>query len=113
MTIQALPPEKRDRNSARLEVTGRARRAFARLRRDDGPQALLLSWPSGVTSLPARLFKPGTFDVIVGHISGCPIHADLRQLAYYRDRSAVLDVLRSTRRTRPLARLRPPTDGTP
>jgi hypothetical protein len=53
------------------------------------------------------VFVPSTFDVIVGHIAGCPIHADLRQLACYRDRRAILDVLNPSRRSHPVVSLRP------
>jgi uncharacterized protein (DUF779 family) len=94
--------------AGRLLVTAQARRVLRRLRRDEGPQALLLSWPGGVTCLPAAIFEPSMFDVIVGHVAGCPIHADLRQLACYRDRRAVLDVLNPGRRAaHPVVSLRP------
>lgn len=76
---------------ARLMVTVRARRAVAWIRRRNGPQALLLSWPGGATCLPVTVFEPDAYDVIIGHVAGCPIHADVRQLSYYRDRTAVLD----------------------
>jgi uncharacterized protein (DUF779 family) len=92
---------------ARLTVTSRARRELARSRTERGPIALLLSWPSGAVCLPAKLFSPSAFDVIVGHVSGCPILADVRQLAFYRDRRAVLDVQRRQRGGPPVARLRP------
>jgi uncharacterized protein (DUF779 family) len=107
MTTAAIEVDDLRDASARLLVTDRARRVLGRLRRDYGPQALLLSWPGGVTCLPAAMFVPSTFDVIVGHIAGCPIHADLRQLACYRDRRAILDVLNPSRRSHPVVSLRP------
>lgn len=92
--------------SARLTVTHRARRAVARIRRSSGPQALLLSWPGGATCLPIDAFEPEPYDVIIGHVAGCAIHADLRQLNYYRDRAAVLDTVPDTSRTAPILLLR-------
>lgn len=107
MTTTGLTPKAESELTARLFVTARARRVLGRLRRDCGPHALLLSWPGGVTCLPAAMFVPSMFDVIVGHVAGCPIHADLRQLACYRDRRAVLDVLNPARRAHPVVSLRP------
>jgi hypothetical protein len=92
----------------RLAVTTRARLALARVIRTQGPQAFILSWPAGATYLPVAAFQPDGFAVIVGHIAGCPIYADVRQIAFYRDRRAVLDIPDGTVRERPVLRLRLP-----
>lgn len=91
----------------RVVVTGRARRAIVRTCRDVGRQAVYLSWPAGATFLPATAWRPGDFDVIVGHIARCPIYADIRQLGLFAHRRAVIDVL-DTRlpRRRPVLRVR-------
>lgn len=95
--------------SRRLRVTKDARRAMADLRETDGAQALLLSWPAGVACLPAAVHTPSPYEAIIGHVSGCPIYADVRQLAMFRDRHAVLDArahASTVRPRRPLLRLR-------
>lgn len=97
--------------TARLMVTPRARRALARICGIKGRQALVLSWPGGATCLPAATYEPGAFDVIIGHVAGCPIHSDVRQLDYYRDRSAVIDTSRTGRRASGVFLLRPPVAG--
>jgi hypothetical protein len=99
--------------AARLGVSERARSALIRMCRAHGLQVLLISWPAGATLLPAALFTPGPFDVIIGHVAGCPMHADLRQLGLYRDRHAVLDAPRWTLRARPVLRLLPSAAGPP
>ena len=91
--------------AARVAVSDRARSALTRRCREHGPQVLLISWPYGATFLPAARFAPGPFDVIIGHVAGCPMHADLRQLGRYHDRYAVLDASRWVWRARPLLRL--------
>jgi hypothetical protein len=75
----------------RLRVTRHARKALAEIRRSRGPQAVRLSWPAGVTYLPTRHHSASPYDVIIGHVSGCPVYADVRQLTLFRDRRAVLD----------------------
>jgi hypothetical protein len=92
--------------STRLAVTARARGALARVCERAGPHALLLSWPGGATCLPVGVIEPDAFDVIIGHVAGCAIHADLRQLDFYRDRSAILDLARPKRPARPVMLLR-------
>jgi uncharacterized protein (DUF779 family) len=77
----------------RLRVTRHARRAVAEVRRARGPLAIRLSWPSGVAYLPSRHHSAGPYDVIIGHVAGCPVYADVRQLTLFRDRRAVLDAL--------------------
>jgi uncharacterized protein (DUF779 family) len=92
---------------ARLVVTDRARDAIRCLCRAGGLQALVVAWPVDVTCLPVAMFSPSEFDVILGHIAGCPVYADVRQLGSFADRHAVLDVAESMRwRERPLLRLR-------
>ncbi len=76
----------------RLVVTGRARDAIRCLCRAGGPQALVVGWPADVTCLPAARFSPSEFDVILGHIAGCPVYADVRQLGTFADTPAVLDL---------------------
>lgn len=90
----------------RLSVTAAARRAVVRVRREVGPQAVFMSWPAGATYVPEAAYLPGEFDVIVGHVARCPIYADVRQLAFYRDRSAVLDVHEPQHQGRPVLRVR-------
>lgn len=79
------------RFAGRLEVTERARSVILNLTVANGPRCLVLCWPSGVAHLPAALHDSGPYDVIIGHVAGCPIYADLRQLALFRDRRMVLD----------------------
>ncbi len=76
----------------RLRVTRHARKALAEVCRSRGPHAVLISWPAGVAYLPTTHHSAGPYDVIIGHVSGCPVYADVRQLSLYRDRRAVLDV---------------------
>jgi hypothetical protein len=97
----------------RLAVTGRARRALTRMCQEDGPQVLVLSWPAGATVLPAAVFAPSPFDVIIGHVAGCPMHADVRQLDFYHDRHAVLDAPRWAMRAHPTLRLHSSPDVLP
>lgn len=80
-----------ERTDRRLRVTRHARRAVAEVRRSRGPVAIRLSWPSGVAYLPTRHHSASPYDVIIGHVAGCPVYADVRQLTLFRDRRAVLD----------------------
>ncbi len=91
----------------RLVVTDRARDAIRCLCRASGPQALVVAWPAGVTYLPVGIFSPSEFDVIIGHIACCPVYGDVRQLGFFANRHAVLDLAESMRwREQPLLRLR-------
>src|SRR6266700_4807878 len=91
----------------RLVVTDRARDAIGCLCRAGGPQVLVVAWPVSVAYLPAARFSFGEFDVIIGHIAGCPVCADVRQLGLFADWHAVLDLAESRSwRERPLLRLR-------
>src|SRR6266700_7842912 len=76
----------------RLVVTDRARDAIRCLCRAGGLQALVVAWPGDVTCLPVAMFSPSEFDVILGHIAGCPVYADVRQLGSFADTPAVLDL---------------------
>ena len=76
----------------RLVVTDRARDAIRCLCRAAGLQALVVAWPAGVTCLPVARLSPSEFDVILGHIAGCPVYADVRQLGSFADTPAVLDL---------------------
>jgi uncharacterized protein (DUF779 family) len=97
----------------RLRVTRHARKAMAELRRQRGPHTVLVSWPAGVAYLPSTHHSVSPYDVIIGHVSGCPVYADVRQLGLFRDRRVVLDA--HARRTlfttprRPVLRLSPAT----
>ncbi|HZC53596.1 MAG TPA: hypothetical protein VE441_14005, partial [Mycobacterium sp.] len=104
----ALAPRAAAPGQPRLQVSGRARRAIRRVCDEHGPHVLLLSWPAGATCLPAANYTPAPCDVIIGHIVGCPIHADLRQLGAHRDRHSLLDTPRWARwvlRSQPVLRL--------
>ena len=76
----------------RLVVTNRARDAIRCLCRAGGLQALVVAWPGGVACLPVARLSPSEFDVILGHIAGCPVYADVRQLGSFADTPAVLDL---------------------
>lgn len=96
-----------DRDGRRLIVSTRARRAMARLYRGGDGQAVVLSWPGGAAFLPMRLYAAGEYNVIIGHVAGCPIYADLRQLNGSGHRRLVLDTAELTRAgRRPLLQLR-------
>jgi len=84
----------------RLFVTARARAALRRMCRDVGPQELIVSWPGGINHLPARMHQSGPCEVVIAHVARCPIYADLRQLALFRDHHAVVDVPDITRAPR-------------
>jgi hypothetical protein len=91
----------------RLVVTDRARDAIRYLCRVGGPQALVVAWPDAVAYLPVAMFPPSEFDVIIGHVACCRVFADVRQLGFFADRHAVLDVAESASwRERSLLRLR-------
>jgi hypothetical protein len=72
--------------SARTAIVGACRRGR--------PQVVLLSWPGGATYLPDECYEPGEFDVVVGHVAGCPVYADVRQLAMFPDRRVLIDAER-------------------
>ena len=92
-------PLRRGLLADRLRVTVRARRALADLLRTAGPHHLVVTWPAGVALLPAELHRPSGHAAIVGHLARCPIYVDLRQVAIWPQRQAVLDV--TSARVRP------------
>ena len=90
--LTGIEPLRRARLGDRLQVTVRARRALTELLRTAGPHHLVLTWPAGVALLPAGLHRPSGHEAIVGHLARCPIYVDLRQVATWPTRQAVLDV---------------------
>lgn len=90
----------------KLLVTVRARVGLRRLVAQAGAQHLVVSWPAGVTAVPAAGRVPGPYEVIVGHVAGCPMYADLRQLALFRRRRVLIDLPEPAQgRQRPLFHL--------
>jgi hypothetical protein len=93
-----------------------ARTAIVDACRRGSRQVVVLSWPAGATYLPRDCYQPGAFDVVIGHIAGCPVYADVRRLALFRDQRVLLDAERPTAvRPHPALRARPlpaprPTD---
>lgn len=79
------------RLAGRLLFTLRARSVIRQLSRNGSPQCVHVCWPGGVTCLPAGVYEPGPCDVIVAHVAGCPVYADVRQLALFRDRCLIVD----------------------
>ena len=90
--LSETQPLRRGRLGDRLRITARARRALAEHFRAAGPHHLVLTWPAGVALLPAELHRPNGHEAIVGHLARCPIYVDLRQVATWPKRRAVLDV---------------------
>lgn len=86
-----LPTAPSVRLAGRLLFTLRARSVIGALSRNGGPQCVHVCWPGGVTCLPAGVYDPGPCDVIVAHVAGSPVYADVRQLALFRDRCLVVD----------------------
>jgi hypothetical protein len=68
-----------------------ARAALSAASRRGRLQAVVVSWPAGATYLPADCYRPGPFDVIVGHVAGCPVYVDVRRLELFTDWSVLLD----------------------
>lgn len=67
----------------------------------------MLSWPGGATYLPITCYEPGEYDVIVGHMAGCPIVVDVRQLGWSPHTRVVLDIAQGPGPgRRPLLRMR-------
>jgi hypothetical protein len=95
-------------DAARLRVTATAdaRRELEGFGGEAGPQVLLLSWPPVAVSIPARLYAAGPTHVTLGHIAGCPVQADLRQLRHFGAAPVVLDVARRRGACVPIVLLR-------
>jgi hypothetical protein len=90
----------------RVRVTVRARRALRDLVAQSGPQHVIVSWPAGATTLPATMHTVSPHEAIVGHVAGCPIFVDVRQVSLFRNRRGLLDVpVPSRHHCRPLLRL--------
>lgn len=73
-------------------LTEAARSALSREYARRGPQAVVLSWPSGVTYLPERQFRRGDHDVVLEKFAGCTVYTDSRALALFLDRRVVVDL---------------------
>jgi uncharacterized protein (DUF779 family) len=86
-----MPPESIPGSARKVAFTPAARRVLAAVCRRDGQQAVLLAWPAGVAYLPLEHYVPNAFDVIVGHVEACPVYADTRRLALFRNSHVVLD----------------------
>jgi uncharacterized protein (DUF779 family) len=97
---------------SRVAFTPAARRALTTVSRRDGQQAVLLAWPAGAAYLPRADYVPHTFDVILGHVAGCPIYVDTRRLALFRNQRVVLDADLATRSTGHPALAAQPAAGT-
>jgi hypothetical protein len=82
-----------------------ARTAIVTASRAGKQQAVLLSWPAGAAYLPSEYYRPGEFDVVVGHIARCPVYVDVRRLALFRNQRLVVDAAPPTA-TRPHPPLR-------
>lgn len=90
-----------------VEVTPRARDLLKAITRRDGLQAVVLSWPSGATYLPDEYYAPTWHDMVLGLVGGCPVYADVRRLALFRERRILVDVDSSASvRRRPVLRVR-------
>lgn len=100
--------------SRRVDFTPCARDAIAQIRDRDGVQAIVLSWPVGATYLPYRYYLPGKFDVVLTHVAGCPVFADVRRLSLFSIRRVLVDAeLAASPHVRPRLRVRPTgPDGT-
>ncbi len=91
--------------ATRFDFTPAARSALERVCARSGPQVLLLTWPAGVTYLPADQFRPGEFDVALARFEECSVFADSRALTLFQNRSVVVDV-DGLARVRPVLRAR-------
>jgi uncharacterized protein (DUF779 family) len=89
--VQPAKPRTVSATRCKVAFTPAARRALTTVARRDGPQAILLAWPAGAAYLPRADYVPHIFDVIVGHVAGCPIYVDTRRLAMFSDQRVVLD----------------------
>ena len=79
-----------------------ARTAIVTASRAGKQQAVLLSWPAGAAYLPSEYYRPGEFDVVVGHIARCPVYVDVRRLALFRNQRLVVDAAPRPRLARTL-----------
>lgn len=79
------------RSARRVDFTPAARSVIAAVCWRSGPQVVVLSWPAGAAYLPATCYVPGEFDVVIGHVEGCPIYTDARRLGLFANVRVVLD----------------------
>lgn len=67
-----------------IVVSQRARPAIEQIRREHGPQIIVLTSACAATSIanvvPQRGFVPSQYEMIVGRIAGCPVYADSRHI---------------------------------
>ena len=96
----------------RLVVTDRARRAMDQVCRGQGQQVVVLAWPGAATYLPRAAYRPTKYDVVVGHIAGCPVYADMRRLSRSGRTRVVLDVVEMPSPGRPLLQVRAAAQAT-
>jgi uncharacterized protein (DUF779 family) len=78
---------------ARLAVTDRARRAMSQVCRAQGPQVVVLARSGRATYMPLVAYRPSKHNVVIGHIAGCPVYADMRRLSWSSRTRVVLDVV--------------------
>ena len=91
----------------RVSFSARARAVLSAARSRDGLQTVVLSWPSGAAYLPSACYRPGEHDILLGEVAGCPVLADVRQLALFPTRRMMLDAAPASRHIpRPALRVR-------
>jgi hypothetical protein len=101
---------KRTSTTERVTVTSPARQAIAQRCQSLGPQVLLLTWPRAVTTMPASVMVANPYDVIVGHVEGCPVYVDVRTLWRSDVTSVMVDVLAAQDSADPILTIRPRRD---
>ncbi len=74
-----------------VAFTAAARSLIAAACQRTGPQVIVLAWPAGATYLPADCYVPSEFDVVITHVSGCPVYADTRRLTMFINRRVEFD----------------------
>ena len=95
-----------------FEFTPAARAALVRVCARSGPQAIVLSWPAGITYLPARCYRRAEFDVALARFEECAVYADSRGLTLFLNRHVVVDAERTARpRAWPVLRVRSLPEG--
>jgi hypothetical protein len=107
----AATPSPTEARAGQVTFSRAARTAIQAACRRGRRQAVLLSWPAGATYLPREYYQPGAFDVVVGHVAGCPIYADMRRLELFAERRVLVDAehLSRSRQHPPLrVRVMPP-----
>jgi uncharacterized protein (DUF779 family) len=107
VTTQQMAPPSVTYALPEVGFTAAATNMLAEVCRRDGAQVVLLAWPAGATYLPRDHYVPDEFDVVLGHIAGCPIFADTRRLALFPSHDIMLDASAGSARLR-----RPPLIAT-